>query len=471
MPSPPPIPDPTLLGQVRRVLFEAEFTETRIRALLGACDPGTPADDLLPQWLWRCRGGDPLAVLVRLFMLGTRVGYREVSRALAPMTVEQWEHLGLLRHDRTRVFANVELTAKPGFVIAYDPEFASSRPTRYHVLSVTQSALTVNRCTIRREALRSLDLGAGNGFLALHMSAHSDSVTAVDLNPRALAFARFNAVLNDVLNVEFRESDRYSAVAGESFDLIAGNLPFVISPASELLYRDGEGGSRGFLRSVLRDAPAHLNEGGFAQFLGQWTGGDAPEIPGCDVCILRFTSDSADEHAARWLLPGAIQGRGTRARLYREWMKFYEQEHIDVIHTGLWTLRRRSGTGHWRVMLDRPMPVVTWGDRLEESFRSWGCWQALCGGPERLAQRVRLSPFTVLRTESQWEPWRAESLLLSSDGFGVPTPVREAALRWIPLADGTRTLCEIAAELQLADVEAWLEEVAKLLLHGHLELA
>jgi len=439
--------------------------------MLGHSDAGIPPDDCLPQWLWRCRGGDPLAVLIRLFILGRDVSVQQACRALAPTSLEPWERTGLLRRDGKRVRANVELAAQPGFFLASDPSFANTRPANDHVLGVTTSALTLNRSVLRRDVARSLDLGAGNGFLALHLAAHSEQVVGVDVNPRALAFARFNADLNGVANVEFRQGDRFAAVGDELFDLIVGNLPFVISPSREFLYRDGDAAGRTFFESVLEDAPHRLMEGGFGQFLAQWVDGSVPaDVPGCDVQVIRFATEAPDEYASRWLLPGSVMGKSERNRQYRQWMKYYESRKIEAIHTGLWNLRRRRGSKNWELFTDRPLPTMTWGDRIAETFRSWGLWQGLSGREAMLEQRVALSPYTVLREESQWQPPQAKAQLMSSDGFSTPMEVSEIQRRFLAMVDGAKSLREIAPAVQVIAEEQWLEEVERLVLHGFLEV-
>ena len=70
-----------------------------------------------------------------------------------------------------------------------------------------------------------------------------DHVVATDTNPRALNLAVFNAAFNGVTNVEWRLGSLFDAVAGESFDLIFSNPPYVISPDSQFIFRDG--GRRG----------------------------------------------------------------------------------------------------------------------------------------------------------------------------------------------------------------------------------
>ena len=75
-----------------------------------------------------------------------------------------------------------------------------------------------------------LDLGCGSGAIALLSASRRPEirVTAVDNSPEALAVAITNA-RNLALNkrIDFRESDLFSALAGERFSLIAANLPYV----------------------------------------------------------------------------------------------------------------------------------------------------------------------------------------------------------------------------------------------------
>ncbi len=77
-----------------------------------------------------------------------------------------------------------------------------------------------------------LDLGTGSGVLGLRGASHCDRVTAVDINPRALMFAGFNAHLNFVDNIELLEGSWFEPVAGRRFDLIVSNPPYVVSPVT-----------------------------------------------------------------------------------------------------------------------------------------------------------------------------------------------------------------------------------------------
>ncbi len=71
---------------------------------------------------------------------------------------------------------------------------------------------------------RLLDLGCGPAVGALALSDLADEVVGSDLVPRALRFARLNAVLNDIGGADFVVSDLCDDVEG-SFDLVVTHPP------------------------------------------------------------------------------------------------------------------------------------------------------------------------------------------------------------------------------------------------------
>jgi release factor glutamine methyltransferase len=77
-------------------------------------------------------------------------------------------------------------------------------------------------------ALRILDLGTGSGCLAITLALElpNAEITAVDISPAALAIARQNA---DQLGAQVRwlESDWFSSLQDERFDLIVSNPPYI----------------------------------------------------------------------------------------------------------------------------------------------------------------------------------------------------------------------------------------------------
>ena len=120
---------------------------------------------------------------------------------------------------------------------------------------------------------RVLDLGTGSGAIAVTIACeHPEAaVLAVDVSVAALAVARENA---DRLGgkVSFLESDWFSALGDEKFDLIVANPPYVAARDPHLL-QDGlpfepdlalTDGADGLscIRRIVAEAPAHLLPGG-----------------------------------------------------------------------------------------------------------------------------------------------------------------------------------------------------------------
>jgi release factor glutamine methyltransferase len=124
--------------------------------------------------------------------------------------------------------------------------------------------------------LRIADLCTGTGCIALALAKNlpQATVVATDLHPDALALARENAeALSLSSRIEFRQGDLLAPLAGETFDVITANPPYI--PDSEFTevpsnVKDFEphsalrGGSDGlqFVRPLLTSAHKHLLPGG-----------------------------------------------------------------------------------------------------------------------------------------------------------------------------------------------------------------
>jgi SAM-dependent methyltransferase len=123
---------------------------------------------------------------------------------------------------------------------------------------------------------RALEIGLGSGVLSIGtLKAGAARVDALEINPRAKLFAGFNALLNGVADgLCIRDGDRadlWAPVAGERFDFILSNPPFMPSPpgAAEHYFHSGGGGLLGmdFLERILAGLDDHLAAGGRAQFV------------------------------------------------------------------------------------------------------------------------------------------------------------------------------------------------------------
>ncbi|MGY0503914.1 50S ribosomal protein L3 N(5)-glutamine methyltransferase [Luteimonas sp. e5] len=125
-----------------------------------------------------------------------------------------------------------------------------------------------------REVQRALDVCTGSGCIAIAMAHYHPhwQVDGVDISDAALALAEENRERLMADNVRLLKSDLFEALQGERYQLIVTNPPYVTHaetdalPAEyahepELGLRAGDDGLDLVLR-ILRDAPAHLDEGG-----------------------------------------------------------------------------------------------------------------------------------------------------------------------------------------------------------------
>lgn len=142
-----------------------------------------------------------------------------------------------------------------------------------------ETELLVEQALARLEAgrpLRVADLGTGSGAIALAIASERPlaRVVATDRSDAALAVARGNALANGLDGrVEFRAGDWLGPLAGERYDLVASNPPYIAEGDPHL----GQGdlrhepaaalssGADGLdaIRAIVAAAPAHLSAGGW----------------------------------------------------------------------------------------------------------------------------------------------------------------------------------------------------------------
>jgi release factor glutamine methyltransferase len=121
---------------------------------------------------------------------------------------------------------------------------------------------------------RVLDLGTGSGAIALALAQERPRarVVGTDIAAGAVELARHNAARLGLVNVEFRAGSWFEPVAGERFDLLVSNPPYIAAddPRVEREVRLFEppgalyAGTDGLeaLRLIIAGAAAHLVPGG-----------------------------------------------------------------------------------------------------------------------------------------------------------------------------------------------------------------
>jgi hypothetical protein len=365
-----------LPGRLRDALVAADFTYDRVADLLGPAAHGALARNETTPALRRTTGGGPLETLVRLFLLQSVVDL-EAAEAALPGLVDRLAAEGFLERSVGEVAARLDVRpyAADGdslWVVSDLTPGLDGGPNLVgpdHVLGISSASTSLAQLTIREPVGRSLDLGTGCGVQALHLAGHSAAVVATDVNERALRIARFNVALNDVRTpVDVRAGSFFEPVAGETFDLISTNPPFVISPATgeRLVYRDsGLPGDR-VVEHIVRTAPAHLTEGGWCQVLANWvipTGARWEERlagwadPECDLHVVQREVVDPSAYVELWLKDAGRHGAPDYATRYDTWLSWFEEQGIEAVGFGWINLRRSGAAQPARELLEWPYDV------------------------------------------------------------------------------------------------------------------
>jgi len=346
------------IAKLGEVLRSAGYDAKRIRPMLRTdSDSLTPRPSDVPIIVRLLPKGAPLATLLRLFLLSLPVPLADARAALSPLTVAHSLRLGIVRRSPGGLESTVRLLPAGDLVIACDrssesaPDLAAD-----HVMGVASSSVFLASLTVRRPIECALDIGCGNGIQAVLAARHAQRVIACDVNPRALNFTLFNGSLNGVENIECRAGSFFEPVTGETFDLIVSNPPFVISPENKVVFRDGGLGGDAVTQRVVREAPAHLRDGGLAFVLGSWgvRQGEAwpdplrpwiADLP-CDIWALHHSSELPLMYAASWNSP--LQSRTTEyAAALDRWTEYLTGLGFASIAYGAFILRKRSGGPNW----------------------------------------------------------------------------------------------------------------------------
>ena len=155
---------------------------------------------------------------------------------------EALDHDALLRFDvllQSRIDGRpvAYLVGRRGFWtldLAVTPDTLIPRPETELLVELALSRIP------QGAASRIADLGTGSGAIALAIAVERPqcSVVATDASEAALRVAQGNAREHAIANVEFRRGSWFAPLAGERFELIASNPPYIANGDAHLAEGD-----------------------------------------------------------------------------------------------------------------------------------------------------------------------------------------------------------------------------------------
>ena len=160
-------------------------------------------------------------------LIAEESGIPELEMILYPdreLDPELEKHLRELAQRRCRREPLQYITGKAYFrdlTLKVDPSVLIPRPETELLVDYVLENLPFNG--------KILDIGCGSGAISIACATERPDadVTSVDISPAALETAKKNASVNGAERIRFFESDLFSAVKNERFDIIAANLPYV----------------------------------------------------------------------------------------------------------------------------------------------------------------------------------------------------------------------------------------------------
>jgi methylase of polypeptide subunit release factors len=381
---PPARPDEARLVRLRERLEALGFTEDAVAERLRVPHIAALALERYPVYrALLARRADPLAAAIGLFLLQEDVPRAAVAAALGEDLVRDLLAIGLLAPaGRAALRAAASVYPCAGAFFATDhrhrpPGRAAPRdPVMY--LGGDSYALAY-LAPAPPPGGRVLDLCTGSGVHAILAARGGARVFGIDVNPRALAFARWNAALNGVAaRCEFRRGDLFAPLgpnggelarkrerveeasgpeAEARFDLVLANPPFVPSPhggRARIAFRDAGPAGEEVLARLLEGLPARLARDGTAAIvsvfadargatfrakLERWLGPRA----GLAAILFRLGAEAPEDYAAaqtRRAFGDDLAGYDAR---YRRWLLALRRAGLERLAGGVLALRRHPG--------------------------------------------------------------------------------------------------------------------------------
>ena len=217
--------------------------------------------------LYRALAAPRTRLLHRGMIQGEPLAAPRWEDLLGRETVDRWRRHGALCERGAELWCPFRVIVLAEKIFVVDP-LDVPFPGRIHIGQDSLNLVEHVGASSRPALGRYLDVGTGSGVVLLTTLRPGQQGVGLDINPRAVRAARFNAALNGIA-CEIREGDVFASDSA-AFDLVTWNTPFVLIPEEgRQSHVDGYGGHLGIeltLRFFDR-LPSLLREDGEAVLL------------------------------------------------------------------------------------------------------------------------------------------------------------------------------------------------------------
>ncbi len=207
--------------------------------------------------------------------------YAHRDASLSPAELQKFEALIARRVEGEPLVYLIGRRGFWAFDLTVTPDTLIPRPETERLVELALERMSPD------SGIRIADLGTGSGAVALALAYERKQaeVIATDVSAAALDVARGNAHTLGLANLQFRQGDWWAPLHGERFDLIVSNPPYIAEDdphlrRGDLRYEPARALASGrdgldAIRLIVRDAPAHLQSGGWLLLEHGWAQGAA----------------------------------------------------------------------------------------------------------------------------------------------------------------------------------------------------
>ena len=253
------------LEEFYNLLKSKSYNEKEICSKLNIKDLQSIEPTYMPYYSNLKLGENKLDQLISLFLVRGSISLNAATGLFGKELLQLLFDINVLYKRKNNVAAQVDIFCVDNHFIATDHRFLFLEEDKIDespVMYIGSDSFGLVNTAPRNSSNNTLDLCTGSGIQSIIAAKYSKKVTAVDINPRAIRFARFNAQLNGVSNITVLKGDLYNCVENKKFDTILANPPFVPSPDESMKFRDGGVNGEAILRRIVNQAPKHLTNNG-----------------------------------------------------------------------------------------------------------------------------------------------------------------------------------------------------------------
>jgi methylase of polypeptide subunit release factors len=453
--------DSTQFAALREHFLRTGFSEEALRQRLDV-QPGKELDlaALSGRPPLSPKVGDALDAIIYLFVLGESLPAEDAESSFPPSIWNALCQSHLIvpdPADGNRRIASVALYPIRDLFIVSDRWNNPDHSPRQMFPDIVYPCLTKSArqfidYTSYEPCEDFLELCAGTAPAALLASRSAKNIWATDIAQRSIAFAKFNAALNGIDNVNFALGDLYQPLEGRTFDRIAAHPPYVpvLKPA-EIFYGGGEVGEE-ITQRIIEGLPARLKPGGrfycrtmgterpgqqFENRIRGWLGANQAEF---DVALFVVQTFEPRQFA----LEETLAKNGSREQ-YAQWEKLFTKNDVRGLVIGIvivqrtteqrpaFTIRRTIRTG-------TPLAALEWVLRWETEMQMEGATRMLLGTKPVATPGIEIIVRHALRNGEICQ----ESFTLSIEKpFAMDCKVQPWMAALLPRCDGKTTVAEL----------------------------